>query len=136
MLEPRLTGMGSIRHEGVSTNKSMSGLSHFAPEVLIGKPYRGSSDVYSFSIALWEMWFGRRVFPEGELDNQTPIAFASKQFAGYHPGTNNEKIHPDKLWKAMQASLECEFDKRPTVANVLNILEDMHSSNVHANETS
>lgn len=35
-----------------------------APEVLDGRPYSFSADIYSLAIMAWEMWYGRRVFSE------------------------------------------------------------------------
>jgi serine/threonine protein kinase len=35
-----------------------------APEVLMGKPFDASSDVYSFGICLWEMLTTEEVYPE------------------------------------------------------------------------
>lgn len=35
-----------------------------APEVLEGRMYGLSADIFSLSIMMWEMWYGRRVFSE------------------------------------------------------------------------
>lgn len=35
-----------------------------APEVLDGRPYSFSADIFSLGIMTWEMWYGRRVFSE------------------------------------------------------------------------
>lgn len=35
-----------------------------APEVLEGRMYGRSADIFSLAIMMWEMWYGRRVFSE------------------------------------------------------------------------
>ena len=125
-LQPKLTGLGSIQFESASSCKTMSGLSHFAPEVFSRRPYRWSSDVYSFGIACWEMWFGRKAFLEDDLKTHSPIEFASKLFAGYRPTIEDSfRKPPDKLWKEMQCCLECQFEKRPNIEKVESTLHGM-----------
>lgn len=35
-----------------------------APEVLEGRQYSFSADIFSLAVMAWEMWYGRRVFSE------------------------------------------------------------------------
>lgn len=50
--------------ENLSKGIIISRPMYTAPEVLDGRPYSLSSDIFSLAIMTWEMWYGRRVFSE------------------------------------------------------------------------
>lgn len=50
--------------ENLSKGIIISRPMYTAPEVLDGRPYSLSADIFSLAIMTWEMWYGRRVFSE------------------------------------------------------------------------
>ena len=87
----KLSDIGIIGRDEV-TKKSMI---YAAPEVLQTHSYSAGSDVYSFGLTLWEMWYGSRVFAE-----ILPLArheFLAKIVDGYRPQMHDCKIALPKL---------------------------------------
>lgn len=50
--------------ENLSKDTIISRPKYTAPEVLQGRTYDLSADIFSLAIMAWEMWYGRRVFSE------------------------------------------------------------------------
>ena len=119
--EPKLTGFGSILYIDAPASRTMSGLSHYAPEVLMGRPYRWSSDVYSFGIVCSEMLLRHHVFADEELTSYNPKAFAVKlESEGYiHSVTKSDETRLRKELKDIEHCLHPRFEKRPNIADML-----------------
>lgn len=56
------TGMSEL--ENLSKGIIIARPMYTAPEVLDGRQYSLSADIFSLAIMAWEMWYGRRVFSE------------------------------------------------------------------------
>lgn len=41
---------------------------YMAPEVLYGRAYDSTADIYSLGIMLWEMWYGKQAFADMNMD--------------------------------------------------------------------
>lgn len=55
------TGMSELNlQKGIIIARPM----YTAPEVLEGRQYSFSADIFSLAVMAWEMWYGRRVFSE------------------------------------------------------------------------
>lgn len=60
----KLSDIGMSELETLSKGIIIARPMYTAPEVLNGRPYSFSADIFSLAIMAWEMWYGRRVFSE------------------------------------------------------------------------
>ena len=60
----KIADIGMSKSENLLHGTITGTLVFMAPEVLEGRMYGRSADIFSFAIMMWEMWYGRRVFSE------------------------------------------------------------------------
>lgn len=60
----KLADTGMSEFENLSRGIIITRPIYTAPEVLDGRPFSFSADIFSLAILAWEMWYGRRVFSE------------------------------------------------------------------------
>lgn len=89
-----------------------------APEVLMGKPFDASSDVYSFGIVLWEMVTKEEVYPEFTSFGAFKRAICYK----HHRPTIPAGTTPS-LAALMERCWHREASQRPTFGEIIKLLE-------------
>lgn len=106
--------------------KDMTGetgtLGYMAPEVLTGKPYNRKCDVYSFGICLWETYCCDMPYAD--------LSFAEMTSAVVKQNLRPEipKCCPSALATVMKKCWDANPDKRPTMEEVVNMLEAIDTS--------
>ncbi|KAG8081628.1 hypothetical protein GUJ93_ZPchr0191g16373 [Zizania palustris] len=97
-------------------------LGYMAPEVLNGKPYNRSCDVYSFGICLWEMYCCDMPYAD--------LAFTDASSAIVHQDLR-PKIPgccPSAMARIMRRCWHADPTKRPDMAEVVRLLEALDTS--------
>lgn len=106
--------------------KDMTGetgtLGYMAPEVLAGKPYNRKCDVYSFGICLWETYCCDMPYAD--------LSFAEMTSAVVKQNLRPEipKCCPSALATVMKKCWDANPDKRPTMEEVVHMLEAIDTS--------
>ncbi|KAK4773213.1 hypothetical protein SAY87_028232 [Trapa incisa] len=92
-------------------------LGYMAPEVLVGKPYNRSCDVYSFGICLWEIYCCALPYPD--------LSFADVSSAVVRQNLRPEipRCCPNSLAQIMRKCWDAKPDKRPEMEDVVRMLE-------------
>ncbi|GBC02751.1 hypothetical protein RclHR1_00480008 [Rhizophagus clarus] len=93
-------------------------MSFMAPEVLRGKPYIQASDIYSFSMIMWELTSGISPFNDRAHDQQLALSICN----GERPViiNNAPRCYLDLM-------IKCWDDdplKRPSASEILNIIKE------------
>lgn len=106
----KLTDVGVAKNEKDVTGTMCGTLLYLAPEVLDGQIYDSKSDMYSFGMILWEMWYAKTAF-------QTEMAIRSQTFhllndikGGLRPGHTVGRHQP---WGEWQLVMETCWDGEP-----------------------
>ncbi|KAL3880447.1 hypothetical protein ACJMK2_032684 [Sinanodonta woodiana] len=107
---PKICDAGLAKIVNLITGTFAGTITHMAPEVMQGKLYTFSADVYSLGIILWETWYGREAYKTGAFKNASPISLVEyitrgqrHDFKKYKPWSRLEKLintcwhHDDKL---------------------------------------
>ena len=89
-----------------------------APEVLLGKPFDASSDVYSFGIVLWEMLTKEEVYPEFTSFGAFKRAICYK----HHRPTPPPGI-PSSLASLLERCWHRDAGQRPSFQQLIKMLE-------------
>ncbi|WCJ23835.1 Protein kinase superfamily protein [Euphorbia peplus] len=97
-------------------------LGYMAPEVLDGKPYNRSCDVYSFGICLWEIYCCDMPYPD--------LSFADVSSAVVRQNLRPEipRCCPSSLANIMRKCWDGHVEKRPEMAEVVRMLEAIDTS--------
>ncbi|KAG8636733.1 serine/threonine-protein kinase STY13 isoform X2 [Manihot esculenta] len=97
-------------------------LGYMAPEVLDGKPYNRSCDVYSFGICLWETYCCDMPYPN--------LSFAEVSSAVVRQNLRPEipRCCPSSLATIMRKCWDANAEKRPEMAEVVRMLEKIDTS--------
>jgi serine/threonine protein kinase len=98
-------------------------LPYVAPEVLRGKEYTQSADIYSFGILACEILSG--LPPYHNLPHN--IGLASKICQGLRPKFNNVKV-PPLLENLINQCLDADPLKRPTADRLYSIINEFYSN--------
>ena len=89
--------------------------SYLAPEVIRCKEYDNKTDIYSFGIMLWEMWYGKRALLE-------KAEHMSDQ-EGARPSYVQDAIKPPTGWQdLMQRCWDGKPHNRPDAAECHKLL--------------
>lgn len=103
--------------------KGIGTLLWMAPEVLAGKPYSPSVDVFSYAIVLWEI--GAQTTPWPELKDVH--AFLAQRLLELLLAERRPRVQPawpQEYRKVMQACWNTEPTQRPTFARVLKMMKN------------
>ncbi len=105
-------------------------LPFIAPEVLRGKPYTIASDIYSFSMIMWEFTSGIPLFDNRAHDFQLSISVCK----GEHPEIieNTPQCYIDLMKKCWDK----DPLKRPNASEIKNIIDNWISIISEENEES
>ncbi|XP_050218070.1 serine/threonine-protein kinase STY13-like [Mercurialis annua] len=97
-------------------------LGYMAPEVLEGKPYNRSCDVYSFGICLWEIYCCDMPYPD--------LSFADVSSAVVRQNLRPEmpRCCPSSLASIMRKCWDANANKRLEMAEVVRLLEAIDTS--------
>ncbi|XP_065863256.1 serine/threonine-protein kinase 52-like [Euphorbia lathyris] len=97
-------------------------LGYMAPEVLDGKPYNRSCDVYSFGICLWEIYCCDMPYPN--------LSFADVSSAVVRQNLRPDvpRCCPSSLANIMRRCWDGHVEKRPEMAEVVRMLEAIDTS--------
>ena len=123
----RLADIGIIGQDEV-TEKNMI---YAAPEVLQTNSYSAGSDVYSFGLMLWEMWYGSQVF--AEIMPLKKCEFLAKIADGYRPQMHECKIALPKLQTIISYCCAGKADMRMTMSRCHSSLASVMKEN-HVDE--
>ena len=103
-----------------------------APEVLLGKPFDSSSDVYSFGIVLWEVYTQDEVFP-----NMSTFAQFKRAICFKHERPPIPSKCPPSLKELMEQCWHKECVERPNFKEIIgkinNIIVDVAVSDPMGN---
>jgi len=94
-----------------------------APEVLLGKPYNESVDVYSFALCVWEMITGLEPYLHVQTWDQLVQEVAYKEIRPEIP-----KSCPSDLAALLKQCWSGEPKKRPSFAQIIAHLERIDNS--------
>ena len=90
------------------------GVAYIAPEVIRSNEYDGKTDVYSFGIMMWEMWYGKRAFFE---EGEDLSALLGAVAGGKRPSHVEDNIKPPNGWQhLMERCWDGRAERRPTAA--------------------
>jgi len=113
-------GISKSAMESTDDNENFGIISYMAPEIWQRKKYTTSSDIYSFSMIMWELMTGRKPFwnwdPNG---NDLMIKIQD----GLRPSIVTDA--PKDYIKLMRECWNSDPNRRPTTANIFKRLTDM-----------
>ncbi|KAH1089375.1 hypothetical protein J1N35_016632 [Gossypium stocksii] len=97
-------------------------LGYMAPEVLEGKPYNRTCDVYSFGICLWEIYCCDMPYPD--------LSFADVSSAVVRQNLRPDipRCCPNSLASIMKKCWDANPEKRPAMEEVVRMLEAVNTS--------
>ena len=91
---------------------------YMAPEVWASKRYDSSADMYSFSITMWEMWYGKFAFYECHELTPRDLGKKIKGKKGLRPTHAVSCRKPPEIWERVMSSCWAEDScKRLDAAN-------------------
>src|SRR6266542_2243388 len=105
-------GISKSAMESTDDNESYGIISYMAPETLQGKKYTTASDIYSFSMIMWELMTGRKPF----WDQNDLTDLMIKIHDGLRPPIVTNA--PKDYIKLMKECWNSNPDKRPTAADI------------------
>ena len=117
-------GLSGPSNEQESDDKIYGVLPYIAPEVLNGKPYTLSSDIYSFGIIMAELSSGKPPFHKRNHDGGLALAICNGLRPEFGKGT------PEIYKKLAHRCMNANPDQRPT-ANELYVIFDFWYSSLH-----
>ncbi len=122
----------AVRARAMSMASSELGTPHWkAPELIQGRSYTLSSDVYSFGLVLWEIW-GRTIpFNDFRFGNQVEAAV----LAGQRPVFADLEREPETLTAYARLAERCwhaEPDRRPAIEEVVSSLAQLSQMSRHS----
>ncbi|EME32614.1 Probable serine/threonine-protein kinase [Galdieria sulphuraria] len=111
-----------------------------APEVMFGETYRSYSDVYSFSILLWEIFTGRQPFSglkpiqmmfQVSEGKRPPLVVQGEEFCESPENLDSipdaQLLVPRSIAKLIQRGWNTEPEKRPAFEDILLELEQFQA---------
>ena len=113
-------GISKSAMESTIDNKIYGIISYIAPEILRGKKCTKASDIYSFSMIMWEFMTSR--IPYDDFDNRNERIF--KICDGYRPELEDYTA-PSGYIKLMQECWNSDPIKRPNAHDIMQKLDDM-----------
>ncbi|KAI8483285.1 hypothetical protein Bbelb_390260 [Branchiostoma belcheri] len=87
---------------------------YIAPEVLQEKRYGKPSDMYSFGILLWEMWYGEETTHAAHFTLHRIGEFADELVRGHRPDPEKDYPAPGGWREVMTSCWDTDPAKRPT----------------------
>ena len=106
-----MADVGVSKEANMITGTVMGTPSYIAPEVILSRPYDYKADIYSFSIMLWEMWYGKKAFHDVEGDLRE---FYDQVVKGNRPAHVEDRMKPPTAWQdLMQRCWDEKADIRP-----------------------
>ncbi|RGB43891.1 kinase-like domain-containing protein [Rhizophagus diaphanus] len=111
-------GLSGPSNEQKSDKKVYGVLPYIAPEVLNGKPYTLSSDIYSFGVVMAEVSSGKPPFYKRNHDNSLALEICNGLRPGFGKGT------PEIYKKLAHRCMNANPNQRPTAIELTNILDD------------
>src|SRR6266498_2293279 len=107
-------GMSKSAMDSTDDNENYGIISYMAPEILQGKKYTISSDIYSFSMIMWELMTGRKPF--WDRNDNTDLDLIIKICDGLRPPIVSDA--PKDYIKLMQECWNSDPNKRPSAAGI------------------
>src|SRR5436190_1307444 len=124
----------SYFHNSSTKNKNdvYGVLPYIAPEVLRGKPYTQASDIYSFSMIMWEFISGVPPFDDRAHDLQLSLSICK----GEHPKIPEiTKNIPKCYINLMKKCWDSDPLKRPTASEISNIISVWSNCYIYYKDT-
>ena len=107
-------GISKSAIESIEDNNEVYGIiPYVAPEILQGQKYTKASDIYSFSMVMWELMTGRKPFWDQNHDTGLIIKICD----GFRPPIVTNA--PVGYVELMQECWHPDPDKRPTAINLM-----------------
>eukprot|EP00117_Sycon_ciliatum_P028011 scpid16651/ scgid4929/ Probable serine/threonine-protein kinase drkA; Receptor-like kinase 1; Receptor-like kinase A; Vesicle-associated receptor tyrosine kinase-like protein 1 len=100
-----------------------------SPEMMLRKEYGASTDVYSFGIVLYEIFFRKRPFVERE-DFRFYSVLTDAVVSGYRPDVSEDSFGDDvpvEYVMLMEHCWKADPSSRPTFADIVNRLQKLSS---------
>lgn len=121
----KLSDIGMSELENLSKGIVIARPMYTAPEVLDGRPYSFSADIYSLAIMAWEMWYGRRVFSESVYSDVMYDYSSIKEhvLSGTRPKLDETAGPPEDIQKIIKNCWVKKAAKRPTAEHLIRALE-------------
>lgn len=118
--DAQLTGIGVGKFE---TEEKRSPR-YLAPEVLEGRIYDSKSEMYSFCLILWEMWYGKIAFPTAQTNQSRGHLDGLRK--GDRPSHIEGTHRPWQIWqKVMESCWRGEPRERLTAKDSLEHLKKL-----------
>eukprot|EP01113_Clastostelium_recurvatum_P027404 TRINITY_DN3304_c0_g1_i4.p1 TRINITY_DN3304_c0_g1~~TRINITY_DN3304_c0_g1_i4.p1 ORF type:complete len:1640 (-),score=340.10 TRINITY_DN3304_c0_g1_i4:13-4932(-) len=112
-------GLSRLKLESGSMTASVGCIPYMAPEVYKGESNSEKSDVYSFSMILWELWTGQE--PQQEMKPMKMAHLAAHE--GYRPVL---PLHTPPLWRDLiTVCWANEPERRPSFKQIISRLRTM-----------
>ena len=113
--------INNLQNSSTNDNDKVYGvLPYMAPEILRRGPYTPASDIYSFSMIMWEFTSGVRPFDDKEFDFQLSLSIC----AGEHPDTIENT--PQCYINLMKKCWDSDPSKRPTIQIIEDNISEWH----------
>ena len=111
--------INNLQNSSTNDNDKVYGvLPYMAPEILRRGPYTPASDIYSFSMIMWEFTSGVRPFDDKEFDFQLSLSIC----AGEHPDTIENT--PQCYINLLKRCWDSDPSKRPTIQMIEDIISE------------
>lgn len=128
---PKLSDFGFVCFDDTISMSLVGTLTHMAPEVLRNRMYTCSSDIYSFGVLLWELWYGQHAY----LSSDDSLLSLGTHQASARPDCQLRHAMKEEITELVNECWHDEPEKRPK-ANVLpgrirSIFAQVHSYPLH-----
>ncbi|KAK3108483.1 hypothetical protein FSP39_008913 [Pinctada imbricata] len=125
----KIADVGFAKEKALLTGSVIGTPTHMAPEVLQAKLYDSSADIYSMSIALWEMWYAKKVFSE-DYNSEVVRSFMSLHdhiVNGHRPDFNARYAPPKSLQILIKECWEDNPKERPMARQLVQKMAEINT---------
>lgn len=130
----KIADIGLLKPQPLVQGTIIGTLAFMAPEVLEGRIYDSSADIFSLAITMWEMWYGRSVFSSCEY-RASLISFTCLKesvIKGIRPSLDAKWTPPEMIKKMIEDCWEKEPKKRPTAKTLTATLRRIVAALIHS----
>lgn len=138
--EVKITDVGVAKSTNLLVCTLKGSPAYMAPEILLNIHHSNKVDIYSFSIMLWEMWFGKDISVVMDKEvlgyefHGDAISVLKEKVAkasgGFRPPFKAATCPPESMIRMMQRGWDFDPISRPTAKEMAKVCQDLISNNL------